>query len=553
MKRNNPVGPPSAKPAFRRNKPGAWLLSQKMMLTAAVIVIMTVGLTMFMVLRLNLRLQRRRTETTLHELGEMVAVNPLVVESFRTGQATPDVEKYLGKLVLNLHDIDVVTLADMNAKRIYHENPRYIGEDFVGGDERAALKGESYFSRASGTLGEQMRYFCPVFDPLSEKQLGFVMVSALMSTINSQRNEIYASHFRVMLFVLGISLLATWLGSQRIKKTLLGFEPGQLSEYFLERVEVLNSIEEGIIAVDAEGYIILANRAATTMLHLLFDDIGTRRLDDLYPQIRIGEVLASGQSLYNHGISLGEISIICNRIPLKEDNVIMGGVAILHNRTEVTRLAEELTGVNHMIDALRSNTHEFMNRLQVILGLLRVGDPKEAEKYIVNISREQANVISPVLQKIENKNLGALILGKMSHCRELNINFKLDKSSYVPSSSEFVSGNDIEAIVENLVENAIETVNSKAKSDGDREVSLLIYEDQRGLMITVDDTGEGYTTEETEQLLRGGNIVKARHRSTGLRLVRAVVESNSGEMQIDSDLEAGTSVTVCFTRRDTCD
>ena len=107
--------------------------------------------------------------------------------------------------------------------------------------------------------------------------------------------------------------------------------------------------------------------------------------------------------------------------------------------------------------------------------------------------------------------------------------------------------------MENLVENAIETVNSKAKSDGDREVSLLIYEDQRGLMITVDDTGEGYTTEETEQLLRGENIVKARHRSTGLRLVRAVVESNSGEMQIDSDLEAGTSVTVCFTRRDTCD
>ncbi|MGI6074934.1 MAG: ATP-binding protein [Pyramidobacter sp.] len=553
MKKNGPVGPPVAKPAFRRNKPSPWLLSQKMMFTAAVIVIMTVSLTMFMVLRLNLRLQTRRIENTLHELGEMVAVNPLVLDAFRTGQATPDVEKYLGKLVVNLHDLDVVTLADMNAKRIYHENPRYIGEDFVGGDESDALKGKSYFSRASGTLGEQMRYFCPVFDSSGEKQLGFVMVSALMTTIHSQRNEIYASHFRVMMAVLGIALLATWLGARRIKRTLLGFEPGQLSEYFLERVEVLNSLEEGIIAVDSEGYIILANRAATNMLRLHHDDIGTKRLDDLYPQVRIGEVLTTGQSIYNHGISFGDVSIICNRIPLKEDDVILGGVAILHNRTEVTRLAEELTGVNHMIDALRSNTHEFMNRLQVILGLLRIGDPKEAEKYIVNISREQANVISPVLQKIENKNLGALILGKMSHCRELDINFKLDKSSYIPSASQFLSGSDMQAIVENLVENAIETVNSKPKSDGDREVALLVYEDHLGLMITVDDTGEGYTPEETEQLLKGENIVKARHRSTGLRLVRAVVESNNGEMQIDSDLEAGTSVTVCFTRRDTCD
>lgn len=539
--------------AARRKKPRVWLLSQKLMLMAAIIVFMTIGLTTFMVIRLNLRLQTHRIESTMHDLGEMVAVNPLVVKAFqgiRTGGA---LEKYLDNLVSGLHDIDVITLADMNSIRLYHVDKKLIGQNFVGGDESRALKGESYFSQAAGTLGEQIRYFCPVFDPESGKQLGFAMVGALMSTIHSQQHEIYVSHFRVMLLIMGIALLLTWFSARRIKKTLLGYEPGQLSESFLERVEVLNSLAEGIIAVDCDGYITLANRAAVNMLHLRHDDIGTKRLDDLYPQVRIGEVLTGGQALYNSGITFGDVNIICNRIPLKEENTILGGVAILRNRTEMTRMAEELTGVNHMIDALRSTTHEFMNRMQVILGLLRIGEPQQAEKYIVTISREQADVVGPVLQKIQNKNLGALILGKMSHCRELDISFSLANSSFVPASSEFLSGNDIETVVENLVENAIEAVNSKAKDAGDREVSLMIYEDHRSLMIAVDDTGEGYSPEEVEEIRKGVNIVKGRHRGTGLRLIQSVIDSNNGELQIDSDKNEGTSVTVCFTRRGNCD
>ena len=553
MEKSNSVRPAVPGPVPRRNKPRAWLLSQKLMLMSALIVFMTIGLTTFMVIRLNLKLQTHRIETTLHDFGEMVAVNPMVVEAFQKGHADVSLDKYLDNFVNGLHDIDVITLADMNSQRLYHIDKKLVGAKFVGGDEARALKGESYFSRATGTLGEQIRYFCPVYEPRGGKQLGFAMVSALMSTIHSQQHQIYVSHFRIMLLIMGIALLLTWYSAARIKKSLLGYEPGQLSESYLERVEVLNSLEEGIIAVDSEGYITLANRAAANMLRLHHDDIGTKRLDELYPQVRIGEVLAGGQPLYNSGITFGDVHIICSRIPLKEENTIVGGVAILRNRTEMTRMAEELTGVNHMIDALRSNTHEFMNRMQVILGLLRIGEPQQAEKYIVTISREQADVIGPVLQKIQNKNLGALILGKMSHCRELDISFSLASSSYVPAASEFLSGNDIETVVENLVENAIEAVNSKAKDDGDREVSLMIYEDHRSLMIAVDDTGEGYTPEELEQVRRGGNIVKGRHRGTGLRLVQSVIDSNNGELQIDSDKDEGTSVTVCFTRRGNCD
>jgi sensor histidine kinase regulating citrate/malate metabolism len=136
----------------------------------------------------------------------------------------------------------------------------------------------------------------------------------------------------------------------------------------------------------------------------------------------------------------------------------------------------------------------------------------------------------------------------MSHCRELDINFNLVSSSSVPANSRFLSGNAFETLVGNLVENAIEAVNAKAKGDGEREVSLLVHEDEQALMITVDDTGEGMTEEEMERLKKGGYSSKGRYRGTGMRLIHSVLASSGGEMQIDSEKGVGTSISVCFTK-----
>lgn len=524
------------------------LLSQKLMLGGIFLVLLTMGLTVLMVLRLNLRLQERRLEETLHDLGEMVAMNPLVVHACQDGSSNGDLILYLDHLIAGVVDLDVVTVADMHSRRLYHVDRLRVGEHVMGGDEGPVLRGTRYFSRAVGTLGDEKRYFTPVFDVTGKKQIGFVLVGSLIETIESQRHEIYAGHLRVAAVVVCIALASAWLIARGIKKSLLGYEPGELSKFFLERVEVLNALEEGIVAVDTAGRISIANKAAISLLGLTKDDVGTAVLDELFPQIRIGETLKTGEPYYNNGITWGDVNVFCDRIPVNEHGSILGAVAILRDRTELTHLAEELTGVNHLMDALRSNTHEFMNKLHVILGLLRIGAPDEAEKYITSISREHSEVVAPVLQKIQNKTLGALILGKMSHCRELDINFNLVGSSSVPANSQFLTGNAFETLVGNLVENAIEAVNAKTKDDGDREVSLLVHEDDHALMITVDDTGEGMTEEDIERIRKGRYSTKGRHRGTGMRLIHSVLASSGGEMQIDSEKGVGTSISVCFTK-----
>ncbi len=531
-----------------KNKTPILLLSQKLMLGSLFLVLLTLGLTMFMVLRLNLTLQGRRVDTTLHDIGEMLAVNPLVIEACREGRCGGELTVYLDRLVDGLSDLDEITIADMRSKRIYHVDTRRIGERLKGEDVRAVLGGKRNYSRTVGSLGAQRRYFVPVINPRTNAQSGFVLVGSLLETILPQRREIIIGHLRVALIVLVIAVAVAWITARSIKRTLLGYEPGQLSKVFLERGEVLGSLEEGIVAVDAEGRVTMANRAAMSLLGQQTDDLRNQKLDEQYPQIRIAETLRSGRPSYNNGITWGDVNVLCDRIPLNEDGTIVGAVAILRNRTEQTHLAEELTGVNHMVDALRSNTHEFMNKLHVILGLLRIGLPEEAEKYIAGISREHSEVINPVIQKIQNRTLAALILGKMSHCRELDINFNLIGTSSVPANSRFLTGNAFETLVGNLLENAIEAVNAKAKDDGEREVSLLVHEDEQGLMITVDDSGLGMTDEEIERVRQGGFSTKGRHRGTGMRLIHSVLASSGGEMQIDSEKDVGTSISVCFTK-----
>lgn len=60
-------------------------------------------------------------------------------------------------------------------------------------------------------------------------------------------------------------------------------------------------------------------------------------------------------------------------MPIWEDDKIVGAVAIFQDRTEATAMAEELTGVRHLVEAMRAYTHEFINKLHIILGMIQLG------------------------------------------------------------------------------------------------------------------------------------------------------------------------------------
>ncbi|MDZ7548639.1 Spo0B domain-containing protein, partial [Clostridium perfringens] len=142
------------------------------------------------------------------------------------------------------------------------------------------------------------------------------------------------------------------------------------------------------------------------------------------PKTELINVIKDKESQYNKDMIINDKVIISNRILIRENDKVMGAVAIFRNKTEVTRLAEQLTGVNQIIDALRANTHEFMNKLHIILGLIQIDRIEDAKRYIVDITEDQREVVSLVMNQIEEPTVAALILGKMSRAKELGIKLR---------------------------------------------------------------------------------------------------------------------------------
>lgn len=110
---------------------------------------------------------------------------------------------------------------------------------------------------------------------------------------------------------------------------------------------ILDSVYDGIIAVDAEGRLEIVNRAAERMLGVdAVKSIG-RKAITVIPNSRLTEVLHTGKAEIGELQDLGNVHIVTNRVPIKDETEIMGAVATFQDVSRVIqvehRLRRELT------------------------------------------------------------------------------------------------------------------------------------------------------------------------------------------------------------------
>ena len=255
------------------------------------------------------------------------------------------------------------------------------------------------------------------------------------------------------------------------------------------------------MAVNNRGEIIFANKAALKLINAETGDILNKSAEEILPQIKLTETVKSGLSANNLSTVIHNRDIIYDKLPIRDKTEVVGALAVMRNRTELKQLAQQLTGVNHFVDSLKANNHEFMNKLHVILGLLQIGAIKDAEDYITELSHQQGIIVNTITERIENRSVAALLLGKISRGNELNIKVKLLPNSYLPRHSKFLSTDSLVTIIGNLIENAMDAINCEEFEDlENEEITIFIHEDDNNLIITVDDTGVGMSEETIENI-----------------------------------------------------
>ena len=247
-------------------------------------------------------------------------------------------------------------------------------------------------------------------------------------------------------------------------------------------------------------------------------------------------------------INLAKADIILDRVPIKEDGVTVGAIAILHNRAEYTKLMEELSGTRYLVDSMRANNHDFTNKLHVILGLIQMGMYDDASSYIQNITMVQRENISKVMNAVSEPAVAALLIGKIARASELNINFVLREGCYYSAADMNLPSEMLITVIGNLLDNAFDAMNEGSDYKDHKELMFGIYSKPGAVLITVDDTGSGIKSSDLELIFENGFSTKGEGRGTGLYQVKAMVENFGGKITVESQEGVGSSFSVSFVK-----
>lgn len=487
----------------------------------------------------NLNSERKSLDENLKNIAQAVSQSNIVqTELENSDSPVADITcDYLDTMKQSMSNIDVISLIDKDNLRNYHTNKELINIHYNGTVPDFDTFGYSaYVESSTGPSGSQRRAYAPVYDK-DGNYTGFVIAVMLNRNINRIVFNTIFIHIVCTMGVIIFAIILSSILSKRIKENLLGYEPDTFSAMFSIRENILESLEEGIIAVDKDENIIYMNKSAESMMN------GS---SNIVTDMSLKTTLETGEKSFHIPLHFIKGSdIIADKIPVMENDNIEGALCILRDRTELTRIAEDLSGVRFLVESMRANNHDFTNKLHVILGLIQMGNTQEASEYITNLTSIQQSFIHRIMKNIDDPTICALLIGKYSRSAELNVQFSIEKESCLHRNDISLPSGDLVTIIGNLIENSLDSLNSTSKQP--KQLSIGIFTQPHAMIINVDDTGTGIPDEIKDDIFRNGFSTKGDGRGTGLYIVNELIKKYNGTISVESEKDMGTSFTITLT------
>lgn len=473
------------------------------------------------------------------EVATSVALNQQIQEGLinRTSQTVQPVAEAIRKAT----GAEYVVIGDKEGIRFSHPDPEKIGLHFVGGDLGKALhEGKSYASQAIGTLGPSLRGIVPIRDNHNQI-VGFVAVGYLISDIELM---IHDKQLEILAYV-GIVLLFGVIGATAIahglKSAIMGLEIHEIAALFHERNAIISAIREGIIAVDAKGYLSFVNSAARLYLGEEFDKgMHDKPLKDVCSSPDLVQALTEGEKVLDREMILRNRPMIVNILPL--DNDRGGLVASFRPKDELDRLNCELSHAQEYSELLRAQTHEYSNKMHTIAGLLQLEAHQEALDLVINEASGHQQLIRLLTEAVPDPVIAGVILGKYNRACELKIELEFDDQNSFFDLPPKLEREPFVTILGNLLDNAFDAVRETKNKP---LVRLYLTDLGPDLIIEVEDSGSGVATSISVNLFTSGVTTKPGNgRGTGLALVERAVKSLHGQITYSEGELGGALFTV---------
>nr|WP_244191659.1 ATP-binding protein [Brevibacillus fortis] len=262
------------------------------------------------------------------------------------------------------------------------------------------------------------------------------------------------------------------------------------------------------------------------------------------PQLRdiIYSVNRNTQEM-NYKILLGHEIFITDYSPILSNNEIRGVVFTFRPESEIEQLTEEITKISSFSDNMRSQNHEYLNRLNTIYGLLKLKEYDKAIELITDEVKERQDILAFIMSSVKEPFIAACLLGKINRSKELKVLLEIDQDSYLGNVPDSLDTKVLVTILGNLIDNAMEAALEYKGSDAMVHVS---FTDLGGdIIFDIEDNGHGVSKELEPRIFESGVTTKAgENRGLGLAIVKNAIELLEGQISLGKSDLGGARFTV---------
>ncbi len=488
--------------------------------TSAIILIITLVLLMQWLTTL-----RNQQELESRDMAVTVSRMSTIRENIIKPNGSIPIQREMETLRLNTR-VQYIQVINIEGYFFSHSSPSQLGRPVEDPFLLAFLRQEypeTEIRKPHSFADPMVEGIAPVFS--GGEFSGIVVCGFLNGRIIQEIYTHLQSFVLIIILAVFTGLYAAGFLASSIKKSMYNLEPEEIARLLGEKQMILENLKAAIVTIDQFGKIIYFNRASGDLLGLHKIDLnrhcGMYFFDDPFQKCLDNRVTMISELKTPAGRVLQ-----CRMEPMTVDSRILGVTGMMEDLSEVRARAEELTGIKQLNEGLRSQNHEFMNKLHTISGLIQLEEYGEALQFISRVSTTRQQMIGKLNCCIKNPSVAGLILGKYNKAQEMKIEFTLDDSSYI-SDTPGIS-DTVNLILGNLLENALEEL--AGRSGG--EIKILLKEGRGSIEIAVEDNGDGIP--DGEKVFLRGVSSKGSDRGLGLYLIREKIDELNGKMTLSS-------------------
>ncbi|MFJ9413582.1 SpoIIE family protein phosphatase [Streptomyces sp. NPDC101227] len=266
--------------------------------------------------------------------AEAFAHSPGLVETMR-GPNPSAVLQPLTEAARKRGGVDFLVVMNRSGIRYTHPKPGEIGKHFVG-TIKPSLAGKVTIESVHGPLGREVQAVVPVMDAHG-KVVGMVSSGLKVRRVSSAIDRQLPVVLGAGAAALALTTAGTGLATRRLRRQTHGLGPAEMTRMYEHHDAVLHAVREGVLIVDADGQVLLANDEARRLLGLA-PDVEGQLVTSLGLAPRTAELLVSGREVTDEVLPVGDRLLAVNNRPTDSRGGPPGSVATLRDSTELLAL-----------------------------------------------------------------------------------------------------------------------------------------------------------------------------------------------------------------------